>query len=85
VKVLVLGAGYIGAKLGELALSAGHDVTLADNWFATEQAQLDGLAEIPTTRRRRTSPAPDGSPRPPASQACPSWSSARRCTSTAAG
>jgi UDP-glucose 4-epimerase len=44
VKVLVLGAGYIGAKLGELALSAGHDVTLADNWFATEQAQLDGLA-----------------------------------------
>jgi UDP-glucose 4-epimerase len=44
-RILVLGAGYIGAKLGELALGAGHDVVLADNWFATERSQLDGLAE----------------------------------------
>jgi nucleoside-diphosphate-sugar epimerase len=43
-RVLVLGAGYIGAKLGELALHAGHEVVLADNWFATERSQLDGLA-----------------------------------------
>jgi nucleoside-diphosphate-sugar epimerase len=44
VRILVLGAGYIGAKLGELALRAGHEVVLADNWFATERSQLDGLA-----------------------------------------
>lgn len=42
--ILVLGAGYIGAKLGELALAQGHEVVLADNWFATERSQLDGLA-----------------------------------------
>jgi len=44
VRLLVLGAGYIGAKLGELALGQGHEVVLADNWFATERSQLDGLA-----------------------------------------
>jgi nucleoside-diphosphate-sugar epimerase len=44
VRLLVLGAGYIGAKLGELALAEGHEVVLADNWFATERSQLDGLA-----------------------------------------
>ncbi len=43
-KVLVLGAGYIGARLAELALADGHEVVLADNWFATDRAQLDGLA-----------------------------------------
>jgi UDP-glucuronate decarboxylase len=43
-RILVLGAGYIGAKLGERALAEGHDVVLADNWFATERSQLDGLA-----------------------------------------
>jgi nucleoside-diphosphate-sugar epimerase len=43
-RVLVLGAGYIGAKLAELALAEGHEVVLADNWFATERPQLDGLA-----------------------------------------
>jgi UDP-glucose 4-epimerase len=42
-RLLVLGAGYIGARLGELALAEGHDVVLADNWFATERSQLDGL------------------------------------------
>jgi nucleoside-diphosphate-sugar epimerase len=43
VKILVLGAGYIGAKLAELALADGHEVVLADNWFATERSQLSGL------------------------------------------
>jgi nucleoside-diphosphate-sugar epimerase len=45
-RVLVLGAGYIGARLGELALAEGHEVVLADNWFATERSQLDGLAAV---------------------------------------
>jgi nucleoside-diphosphate-sugar epimerase len=43
VKLLVLGAGYIGARLGQLALEDGHDGVLADNWFATERAQLDEI------------------------------------------
>jgi UDP-glucuronate decarboxylase len=43
VRLLVLGAGYVGAKLGELALADGHEVLLADNWWATRRAQLDGL------------------------------------------
>src|SRR6266496_3157048 len=43
-RLLVLGAGYIGARLAELALADGHEVVLADNWFATDRAQLDGLA-----------------------------------------
>jgi nucleoside-diphosphate-sugar epimerase len=43
--LLVLGAGYIGARLAELALGEGHDVTLADNWFATERAQVEPLAQ----------------------------------------
>jgi nucleoside-diphosphate-sugar epimerase len=43
VKILVLGAGYIGAKLAELALADGHEVVLADNWFATDRSQLAGL------------------------------------------
>ena len=41
--LLVLGAGYIGAKLGELALAAGEEVVLADNWYATERKQLSEL------------------------------------------
>jgi UDP-glucuronate decarboxylase len=44
-RLLVLGAGYIGAKLAELALADGHEVVLADNWFATERSQLAGLEE----------------------------------------
>jgi nucleoside-diphosphate-sugar epimerase len=43
VRLLVLGAGYVGAKLAELALEDGHDVMLADNWRATRREQLDGL------------------------------------------
>ena len=42
-ELLVLGAGYIGARLGELALEQGHDVVLADNWFATRREQLEPL------------------------------------------
>jgi UDP-glucose 4-epimerase len=41
--LLVLGAGYIGAALAELALSEGDEVTLADNWYATERGQLEQL------------------------------------------
>ena len=42
-RLLVLGAGYVGAKLAELALEDGHDVVLADNWLATRREQLDVL------------------------------------------
>src|SRR5919197_2712162 len=41
--LLVLGAGYVGAALGAVALDEGHEVTLADNWYATERSQLDEL------------------------------------------
>ena len=41
--LLVLGAGYIGAKVAELALGRGLEVTLADNWHATRREQLSGL------------------------------------------
>jgi UDP-glucose 4-epimerase len=55
--MLVLGAGYIGARLAELALGRGHEVTLADNWFATDRAQLAPLeqsgARIETVDIRR--------------------------------
>jgi UDP-glucose 4-epimerase len=41
--LLILGAGYLGAALAELALSEGKGVTLADNWYAVERAQLAQL------------------------------------------
>ncbi|MEK6277888.1 MAG: SDR family oxidoreductase [Actinomycetota bacterium] len=41
--VLILGAGYLGAALAELALVEGSSVTLADNWYAVEQTQLAQL------------------------------------------
>jgi UDP-glucose 4-epimerase len=43
VRILVLGAGYVGARLAELALDRGDEVALADNWYATDRAQLAGL------------------------------------------
>lgn len=42
--LLVLGAGYIGAALAELALSEGDETILADNWHATRRAQLEKFA-----------------------------------------
>ncbi len=42
-RLLVLGAGYVGAKLAEVALSDDHEVVLADNWRATRRDQLEGL------------------------------------------
>jgi nucleoside-diphosphate-sugar epimerase len=51
---LILGAGYIGARLAELAIESGRDVVLADNWFATEREQLEGLgARVETVDIRR--------------------------------
>ena len=41
--LLILGAGYLGAALAELALSEGENVTLADNWYAVDRAQLADL------------------------------------------
>ncbi|HEV2752428.1 MAG TPA: NAD(P)-dependent oxidoreductase [Solirubrobacteraceae bacterium] len=43
-RLLILGAGYVGAALGARALDAGDEVVLADNWYATQRTQLDGLA-----------------------------------------
>lgn len=43
--LLVLGAGYIGAALAEQALVEGDEVTLADNWWATERGQLGRVEE----------------------------------------
>jgi UDP-glucuronate 4-epimerase len=42
-RILVLGAGYIGAKVAERALAAGDEVVLADNWSATRREQVAGL------------------------------------------
>src|SRR4051794_7908288 len=41
--ILVLGAGYIGAKVAELALGRGEEVVLADNWRVTERADAEKL------------------------------------------
>ena len=41
-RLLVLGAGYVGAKLAERALDAGHEVVLADNWHATAASSCTG-------------------------------------------
>ena len=42
-RLLVLGAGYLGAKAAELALDRGDEVMLADNWWATDRGQLAPL------------------------------------------
>ena len=41
--LLILGAGYIGAAVAELALARGEDVVLADNWRTTAREQLAAL------------------------------------------
>src|SRR4051794_12869829 len=41
--ILVLGAGYIGAKVAELALGRGEEVVLADNWRVTSRADAETL------------------------------------------
>jgi nucleoside-diphosphate-sugar epimerase len=41
--ILVLGAGYIGGKVAELALARGAEVVLADNWFATRREQAEAV------------------------------------------
>jgi UDP-glucose 4-epimerase len=55
--LLILGSGYVGAALADLALNEGETVTLADNWYATERGQLDGLkargARVETADIRR--------------------------------
>jgi UDP-glucose 4-epimerase len=55
--LLILGAGYIGAKLAELALDGGLGVILADNWYATRREQLEKLeargARVETADIRR--------------------------------
>jgi nucleoside-diphosphate-sugar epimerase len=43
--LLILGAGYIGAALAARALDGGAEVTLADNWSATEREQVAPLEE----------------------------------------
>jgi nucleoside-diphosphate-sugar epimerase len=56
-RVLVLGAGYLGAKVAELALDRGDDVVLADNWYATDRGQLAAIeargAHVATADIRR--------------------------------
>jgi nucleoside-diphosphate-sugar epimerase len=57
VRVLVLGAGYVGGEVGRQALARGDDVVLADNWYATDREQLSGLdARVETVdiRERET-------------------------------
>jgi nucleoside-diphosphate-sugar epimerase len=55
--LLILGAGYVGAALAQLALADGMTVTLADNWYATDRSQLAELerqgARIETADIRR--------------------------------
>jgi nucleoside-diphosphate-sugar epimerase len=41
--LLVLGAGYLGAKAAELALADGREVVLADDWSTTRREQLAPL------------------------------------------
>jgi len=45
VPVLVLGAGYIGAALIQRLCAEGAQVVAVDNWFATDEAQVQALAD----------------------------------------
>jgi nucleoside-diphosphate-sugar epimerase len=40
---LILGAGYMGAALAEVALEQDHEVVLADNWYLTKRSRLSEL------------------------------------------
>jgi len=51
-------AAAVGAALGARALDEGHEVTLADNWYATERAQLDGLEARVKAVAKEDAPAP---------------------------
>jgi nucleoside-diphosphate-sugar epimerase len=42
-RLLILGSGYLGAALAERALAAGEAVVMADNWHASDRAQLESL------------------------------------------
>jgi len=44
--LLVLGAGYVGARVGELALERGDEVVLADDWSLTRREQVAGLESL---------------------------------------
>jgi nucleoside-diphosphate-sugar epimerase len=44
--ILVLGAGYVGAKVAELALARGEAVVLADNWYATRREQVEPIGAL---------------------------------------
>src|SRR5688500_9608558 len=41
--LLILGAGYLGAAIAARAIAAGDEVTLADNWYATERSQAEAV------------------------------------------
>ncbi len=42
-RMLILGAGYIGAAVARRAKSCGWSVTMADNWHATEPRQVEAI------------------------------------------
>jgi nucleoside-diphosphate-sugar epimerase len=58
-RLLILGAGYIGAALAQRALAAGEQVVLADNWHATNPDQLAGLATAGAVVERADIRRPD--------------------------
>jgi nucleoside-diphosphate-sugar epimerase len=59
-KTLILGAGYIGGEAARQAINRGDEVVVADNWYATDRAQVAGLgARVETVDiRHREAVAP---------------------------